>query len=137
MLRQGPIPRFVHGVVEYASGALFIVAPFLFAFEADAATAVSIIVGVVVIFVAATTAGATSLVDQIPIPAHVVLDYLLAGFLIATPFLFAFSTETAPTAFFMAIGIGHLLLTIATRFLSEREPRAGTTAGRSGGSPPA
>ena len=127
MLRQGPIPRFLHGIIEYAAAALFIVAPFLLAFEADAAIAVSIVVGVVVLFVAATTVGATSLVNQIPLAAHVVLDYVLAGFLIATPFLFAFSTETAPTAFFIAAGVVHLLMTIATRFIVEGDARGAAT----------
>ena len=120
MLRQGPIPRAVHGLIEYAAGALFIAAPFLLSFEARAATAVAVVVGVLLVFVAATSAGATSLVDQIPVAAHVVLDYILAAFLIAAPFLFGFSDETAPTAFFIAAGVVHLLITVGTRFLPER-----------------
>jgi VIT1/CCC1 family predicted Fe2+/Mn2+ transporter len=116
VLREGPIPRFLHGLIEYAAGVLLIVAPFLIGFDSDSATAVSVVVGVVVILVAATTDGPTSLVNQIPIPAHVLVDYALGAFLIASPFLFGYSDESGPTAFFIALGVVHLLLTVATRF---------------------
>ncbi len=116
MLRQGPIPRFLHGVIEYAAAALFIAAPFLFGFDSSAAVAVSIIAGIVVLIVAASTEGPTSLVDSIPLAVHLLLDFALAGVLVASPFLFGFSDETAPTAFFIVLGVAHLLVTIGTRF---------------------
>ena len=116
MLRQRPFSRFVHGAVEYLAGVLFIAAPFLFAFESDAAVAVSIVAGVVVIAVAASTEGPSSLVDAIPIAAHLLLDFALSAVLIASPFLFGFSDESSPTAFFIVLGVVHLLLTIGTRF---------------------
>jgi VIT1/CCC1 family predicted Fe2+/Mn2+ transporter len=122
MLRQGPISRFLHGVIEYAAGVLLIAAPFLFAFDSGAATAVSIIAGVLVIAIAASTEGPSSLIDSIPIAAHLLLDFALAAALIASPFLFAFSDESAPTAFFLVLGVLHLLVTIATRFKPAREP---------------
>ncbi len=125
MLRQGPVPYVVHGAIEYAAAALFIAAPFLLGFSDEgAATALSIVTGVVVLVVAATTSGPTSLIDQIPVSVHVVLDYALAAVLIAAPFLFGFSDESTPTAFFIALGVVHLLLTIATRFA----PQAGAGA---------
>ncbi len=123
-MRQGPIPLFVHGVIEYLAGALFIAAPFLLSFDSGAATALSIIVGVVVLAVAAATEGPTSLVNQIPTPAHVALDYVLAVLLIALPFLAGFNDETEPTAFFIVLGVAHLLITIGTRFRAPSEARA-------------
>jgi VIT1/CCC1 family predicted Fe2+/Mn2+ transporter len=122
MLRDGPIPRFVHGVIEYAAGVVLIAAPFVLSFDSDAAVAVSIIVGVVVLVVAASTEGPTSLSNALQIQLHVLLDYALAAFLIACPFLFGYSDETAPTAFFIAIGVAHLLVTIGTRFKRAEEP---------------
>ena len=116
MLRQGPIPRFVHGLIEYAAGVLLIAAPFLFAFESDAAVAVSVVAGVIVIIVAASTEGPTSLINSIPIAAHLLLDFALAAVLIAAPFLFGFSDETSATAFFLVLGVAHVLVTIGTRF---------------------
>jgi VIT1/CCC1 family predicted Fe2+/Mn2+ transporter len=123
MLRQGPIPLFLHGVLEYLAGVLLIAAPFILGFDAGAATAASIVAGVFLIFVAAVTDGPTGLIDQLPLTAHVLLDYILAGLLIALPFLFGFSDESAPTAFFIALGVVHLLVSVATRYLREDEPR--------------
>ena len=122
-------------MIEYAAGVLFIVAPFLFSFDSDAATAVAIVAGVAVLLVAASTDGPTGLIGQIPIAAHVVLDYLLGALFIASPFLFGFSDETAPTAFFIAAGVVHLLLTVATRFLAE-QPGQGRRLRRRGAEAP-
>lgn len=116
MLREGPIPRSLHGLIEYGAAVLFIVAPFVFGFDADSAVAVSIVIGVVILVVAAATDGPTSMVNSIPVAVHVVLDYALAAVLIAAPFLFGFSDESGPTAFFIALGVVHLLVTIGTRF---------------------
>ena len=118
MMRDGPIPLFVHGVIEYAAAALFIAAPFLLSYDSGAATALSIVIGVVVLGLAAATDGPTSLVNQIPRPAHVALDYVLVVLLIALPFLAGFSDETEPTVFFIVVGVAHLLITIGTRFRS-------------------
>jgi hypothetical protein len=123
MFKQGPIPAFVHGVVEYLAAALFIAAPFLFAFDDDTATAVSIVVGVLVLVVTAFTALPTGIIKSIPVQAHVVVDYLLAALLIASPFVFAFTDDSTATAFFIVLGVVHLLITIATRFVSEARPR--------------
>ena len=121
MLRDGPIPRFVHGLIEYAAGVLLVAGPFLLGFDAGSAIAASIVLGVLVILIAAATEGPTSLVDSLQIQLHVVLDYVLGAVLVACPFLFAFSDETTPTAFFIAIGVAHLLVTVGTRFLPRRE----------------
>ena len=126
MFKQGPIPAFVHGLVEYGVGALFIAAPFVLAFDSDTATAVSIVAGVLVLIVAATTAMPTGLIKEIPVQAHVVLDYLLAILLIASPFLFGFDEDGTATAFFIVVGVVHLLMTIATRFIREERRRERT-----------
>lgn len=110
----------LHGVIEYTAGALFIAAPFLLGFDADAAKAVSIVVGVVIIATAAASDTPVGLSNSIPAPQHLALDFILAGFLIAAPFIFGFSDETAAIAFFIVLGIAHMLITFGTRF---REPR--------------
>jgi hypothetical protein len=125
MLREGPIPRFAHGLLEYAAGALLIVAPFLLSFDSGAATAASIILGVLVLTVAATTEGPTSLANQLPLAVHVLLDYALVAVLIAMPFVAGFSDESAPTAFFIALGVAHLMISIGTRFRPHRRRDAG------------
>ena len=123
MFKQGPIPAFAHGVIEYLAAALFIAAPFLFSFDDDTATAVSIVVGVALLIVTACTALPTGIIKSIPVQAHAVIDYLLAALLIAAPFLFGFSDDGTATPFFIVLGVAHLLITIATRFVSEERPR--------------
>jgi hypothetical protein len=120
VLRQGPFSTFVHGAVEYAAAALFIVAPFLFEFDSDAATAISIVVGVAILVVTASSELPTGLAKVIPVTIHMVLDIVVAAVVIAAPFLFGFSGERGATAFFIVLGILHLLLTIGTRFLPAR-----------------
>ena len=120
MLRTGPFSLFMHGILEYAAGALFIAAPFVFGFDSQAATALSIIVGVLVLAMAASTDGPTGLARVVPVEIHAVVDFALAVLLIASPFLFGFRDEGGATAFFIILGVVHLLVTIATRF---REPR--------------
>ena len=129
MFKQGPVPAFVHGVIEYLAAALFIAAPFLFSFDNGTATAVSIVVGVVILIVTASTALPTGLIKSIPVQAHAVIDFLLAAVLIAAPFLFGFSDDGTATAFFIVLGVVHLLMTIATRFVSEAPPRRPRQAG--------
>jgi uncharacterized membrane protein HdeD (DUF308 family) len=126
MLSEGPIPRFVHGLIEYVAAVVFFAAPFALSFDSGAATAVSIITGVVVLIVAAATEGPTSLVNQIPLAAHVALDYVLAIVLIAMPFVAGFSDETAPTVFFIAAGAVYLLVAIGTRFRPHSSQPRGT-----------
>jgi hypothetical protein len=123
MFKKGPVPAFVHGLLEYAAGVLLIAAPFVFGFDSDTATGIAIAAGVVVLIVNASTAMSTGLVKSIPVPAHVMLDYVLAILLIASPFLFGFDDDGTATAFFLVLGIVHLLLTIATRFIRDATPR--------------
>lgn len=123
MLRDGPIPRFVHGILEYALGVLFIAAPFIFNFDSGAATGMSVAIGVLILILAAVTEGPVSLVNQLPVLLHVALLYLLAIFMVAAPFLLGFSDEPPPRNLFMISGVLLLLITIGTRFRrSEPEP---------------
>jgi hypothetical protein len=122
VLRQGPIPRFAHGLIEYVAGGVLVAAPFVLDFHSGTAKAVAIVIGVLVVVFAASSDSSTSLVNSIPLPVHVLVDYLLAAVLIASPFIFSFSDEGAPTAFFIVVGVLHLLITIGTRFRAPVEP---------------
>lgn len=111
---------FMHGVLEYVEGVIFIAAPFVLGLDANAATALSIVVGVLLLAIAASTDAPTGLSKTISVEIHAVVDFALAILLIAAPFLFGFRDEGGATAFFIVLGVLHLLLTIATRY---REPR--------------
>ena len=120
MLRQGPIPRFAHSLVEYLGGAFLVISPFLFDFGGGA-RATAIVAGVLLIFLAAISDAPLGLIPQIPGGAHIVFDYVLAALFIAAPFIFGFSDESAPTAVFIAGGVVFLLVAVATRYLKEDE----------------
>jgi hypothetical protein len=123
MFRQGPIPAFVHGLLEYVAGIFLVAAPFLLSYDSDGATAVSIVAGVVILMFTASSALTTGLIKSIPVQAHVVFDYLLAALLIASPFIFSFTDDGTATAVFIVLGVVHLLVTIATRFIRDERPR--------------
>jgi hypothetical protein len=125
MVKQGPIPAFLHSLIEYVAGIGLIAAPLLLDYDSGAATAASIILGVMVLFLVATTTSTMSLINQIPLSMHIVFDYVLAALLIASPFLFGFSGESTPTAIFIGLGVAHLLISIGTSYRKEETPERG------------
>jgi hypothetical protein len=121
VLSQGPISARLHGILEYLIGGFFIASPFIFGFDSSAATAIGVAGGVVLILLAATARTGPSLSGMIPVGLHVLFDVVVAGFLIASPFVFGFSDEAAPTGLFIGAGVVHLLVTIGTRFVASVE----------------
>jgi hypothetical protein len=115
-LRRGSVPLFVHGLVEYGVGALSIAAPFFFSFDSDTATVVSILLGAGIVVLGFVTAAPTGVARNLPIASHVVLDYVASLFMIVSPFIFGFTDDSAATAYFVVLGVGFLLLTIATKY---------------------
>jgi hypothetical protein len=126
MVKQGPIPAFLHSLIEYIAGAALIAAPLLLDYDSSAAKAASIILGVLVLFLVATTTSTMSLINQVPLSMHIVFDYVIAAVLIASPFLFGFSGDSTPTVVFIAGGVVWLLLSIGTRYRKEEVPERGT-----------
>ena len=136
MVKQGPIPAFLHSLIEYIAGAALIAAPLLLDYKSGAATAASIILGVLVLFLVATTTSTMSLINQVPLSMHIVFDYVIAAVMIASPFLFGFSGKSTPTGVFIAGGVVWLLLSIGTRYRKEETPARGEPKrrrGRAGG----
>lgn len=120
MFRDGPVPLFVHGVLEYGAGVLFLAAPWVLDWDKPSATIVAVIVGAAILVLAGTSDLPTGVTKSIPRAAHVALDIGLGVLLLASPFMFGFNEASTPTIFFLALGAIHLLLTFATRF-RERE----------------
>lgn len=119
MLRSGPIAFFLHGMLEYVWAVALLLAPFMFDFRSDAATTTAIVAGIAFLAIAATSDGPRRFVERIPIVAHVVLDFVVAGMLIASPYLFGFSDEGTARTILVTIGVLHALLTIGTRFVDD------------------
>lgn len=70
---------------------------------------------------ASTKCFPTSVIKSLPVSGHLTLDFALVAALIASPFLFGFSDDTTPTAFFIVAAVVALLVTLATRWLPERD----------------
>jgi hypothetical protein len=121
MLNQGPVPALAHGALEYVVAILFIVAPFLFDFQATAATAASVVVGLGLLAFTACSDLPTGLVKLITPGVHLTVDVVVAVLMVALPFVLGFTNEGAPTAWFIALGVLHLLISIGTRFASDAD----------------
>jgi hypothetical protein len=127
MLREGPIPQALQGLLEYLAGFLFVAAPFLLGFtDSGVATAASIVFGLAFLVLAATSSGPTGLAKQLSPPAHALLDAVVAILLIAAPFVLGFSGEATPRNLFLVAGVVWLLVTIGSRY--DRRPAAGASA---------
>ncbi|WNV75258.1 hypothetical protein [Geodermatophilus sp. DSM 44513] len=125
MLREGPIPQALQGLLEYLVGVLFVAAPFLFGFTDEGlATAASIASGVVFLVIAATSESPTGLVKQLPPAVHVLFDVVLALLLIVTPFVLGFSGVAVPRNLFLISGVVWLLVTIGSRYGKKPLPTA-------------
>jgi hypothetical protein len=137
MLRQGPISLTLHAMLEPVIAALLIASPFLFGFSDDGApTAVAIVLGVAVLVVGMSTRWRLSLVKAIPISVHLTIDLIVAALLIASPFLFGFSDDSAPTAFFLVMGVAALLVVLATRWTGAASGSPAPSRGRRSASAP-
>jgi hypothetical protein len=133
MIRQGPISLTLHALLEPFIAALLIAAPFLFGFsDTGAPTAVSIIIGLAVLVVGMSTRWRISLVKAIPVPVHLTIDLIVGALLIASPFLFGFSDDGGPTAFFLILGVFELLAALGTRWTPADDVGPGEPGGRRG-----
>ena len=120
MMSDGPIPLFVHGVIEYLAAVLLVVAPFVLGFDSGAATALSIVLGVVILAIAASTDGPTSLVNQIPASGSRGARLRAGGGADRAPLPGRVLRRDRATALFIVLGVAHLLVTIGTRFRPSR-----------------
>ena len=86
------IPTRIHGMLDYAVGALLIVAPWLLGFAAGGAeTWVPVILGLGAIGYSLFTDYELGLVRRIPMRTHLGLDAGSGVFLAASPWLFGFA----------------------------------------------
>jgi hypothetical protein len=116
-VRRGSVSLSLHVLIEYGVGVLTILAPFLFSFDSTAAELVSVLVGVGILVLAVMTDAPTGIARSLPVASHVVLDYVLALFLVVAPFVFGFSgDDNAATAYFIVLGVGYVLLAVLTRY---------------------
>ncbi len=86
------IPTKTHAVLDYATGALLIISPWLFGFsESGAATWIAIIFGAGLIAYSLFTDYELAVSRKIPMPTHLALDAGSGVFLLISPWLFGFA----------------------------------------------
>jgi hypothetical protein len=99
------IPKFYHGVLDYMSGLLLLVAPNLLGFaEIGGATVwVPRIVGVIILGQALMTDYELGVMKVIPIHLHLMADYVIGAVLLLAPFLFGISGRSLSATLLLVV----------------------------------
>jgi hypothetical protein len=116
LMSRGIISPFVHGLLDYPLAAVLIVLPFLLDFDNGAARWIAVALGIGAAALAVGTAWQTGIVRVIPPLLHGYADLTVTVALIVLPFIVGFSSHTTALVFYLIVGIGGLLATLATRF---------------------
>jgi hypothetical protein len=121
---RGPIPLNLHAAIEPLVAVIVIAAPWIFGFsETDSATAICVVVGLVMLVAGALTDWRMSLARVIPLRMHLMTDLLLAAVLILSPLVFGFADEGGPTRFMVIAGVLEAMTALMTRWdRTEAEP---------------
>ena len=118
LMARGVIPPVVHGVLDYPLAAVLIAGPLVLDFDDSAATVIALVFGAGAALLAVGTAWPTGIVRVIPPLLHGYADIAVTLALIVLPFIVGFFDETTALVFYLVIGVGGLLVTLATRFES-------------------
>jgi hypothetical protein len=121
---RGPIPLNLHAAIEPLVAVIVIAAPWIFGFsETDSATAICVIVGLVMVVSGALTDWRMSLARVIPLRMHLMTDLLLAAVLALSPLVFGFADEGGPTRIMVIAGVLEAMTALMTRWdRTEAEP---------------
>ncbi len=123
------LPTSVHGVLDYIVGIALIAAPwiFQFAYVGGAAVIVPIVLGIALIVYSLVTRYEWGIpgIKFLPMPYHLVIDFLAAVFLAASPWIFGFASRP------LNVWLPHLVVGIAVVLVvlvSQTHPRSATAA---------
>ena len=108
-----PIPTRVHGMIDYAVGALVTAAPWLFGFsDHRVATVVTVIFGAAAFAYAVLTDYELGLYRVLPMRAHLLIDVFWSLALIVSPWLLGFANRIAWPH--VVVGLAGLVVTALT-----------------------
>jgi hypothetical protein len=116
LMARGIIPPFVHGLLDYPLAAVLIVLPLVLDFDDSAAKWIAFALGIGAAVLAVGTAWSTGIVHVIPPLLHGYADIAVTVALIVLPFIVGFSSHTTALLFYLIVGAGGLVATLATRF---------------------
>ena len=112
-------PR-IHGFIDYAVVALFLLAPTLFGFAGVAATLCYVLAAVHLVM-SLLTAYPLGVVKLVPFPVHGALELAVAVGLVASPWLFGFSAVDAARNFYVAAGVAVSAVWLLTNYVAVPE----------------
>lgn len=123
------LPTSVHGVLDYIVGIALIAAPwiFQFAYVGGAAVIVPIVLGIALIVYSLVTRYEWGIpgIKFLPMPYHLVIDFVAAVFLAVSPWIFGFASRP------LNVWLPHLVVGIAVVLVvlvSQTHPRTATAA---------
>jgi hypothetical protein len=120
LMARGVIPPLVHGLLDYPLAAVLIVLPLVLDFDDNAAKWIAVAFGIGAAVLAVGTAWRTGIVRVIPPLLHGYADIAVTVALIVLPFIVGFTNHTTALVFYLIVGAGGLLATLATRFEQPR-----------------
>ena len=107
-----------HGVLDYLLAIAFLAAPAFFGFESEAAASLARIIGIAYLIASFVTRYPLGALKWIPFPVHGVLEAIMAVSWIVMPWLFGFAEDVVARNFFIAAGIGLLIVAALTDYQS-------------------
>ena len=123
------IPTSVHGVLDYIVGIELIAAPWIFGFAYVGGIAVylPIILGILLIIYSLVTKYELGIpgIRFLPMPYHLVVDFVAAAFLALSPFIFGFYTRP------LNVWLPHLIVgvvVVLVVIVSQTHPRTAAAA---------
>jgi hypothetical protein len=116
LMGRGFIPPVVHGVLDYPLAVALIALPFVLTLDDAAAKWIAFAFGIGAAVLAVGTAWSTGIVRVIPPLLHGYADLAVTVALIVLPFIVGFADDTTALAFYLIVGAGGLVATLATRF---------------------
>lgn len=116
-------PR-IHGVLDYAVVALFLLAPTLFKLEGTAATVAYVVAGIH-LSLTLLTAFPMGVIKLIPFKVHGVIEVAALLGIAAAPWIFGFADNAAPRNFYLAAAALIAGVVVLTNYTArEAAPRA-------------
>jgi len=114
------VPSSVHGIFDYIGGIALIACPFIFGFYSMGGIAVilPIVLGVGLILYSLLTDYERGIpgLKFIPMPVHLILDFVAAAFLVVAPFLFGFASQGLNVWLpFVVAGVGVIILVLVSQ----------------------
>ncbi len=107
------LPTSIHGILDYLYGIAFIAAPKLSHFDGQSVTAITTIIGILVIVYSLFTNYELSLFKSIPMKVHLAFDFFIGLFLLLSPLLFHFDHPVNLT--FVLFGVFSIVASIITK----------------------